>query len=64
MLIFLLLCINLGTVLTNFNEINRLRRQSPFSDGIQPSSNKYEPRRILPENAYRKAESYVVLFWK
>jgi hypothetical protein len=57
MLKLLLLCINLCTVTTSFNQTNRLRRQSPFGDGIQPSSHKYEPRRMLPTYAHRKAAS-------
>jgi hypothetical protein len=57
MLKFLLLCINLCTVSTNINQINRLRRQSPFADGIQPPLHKYEPRRTLPLHAHRISES-------
>jgi hypothetical protein len=57
MLKFLLLCINLCTVSTNLNSINRLRRQSPFFDGIQPPSNKYEPRLAISTDAHRKTEA-------
>ncbi|CAF3518149.1 unnamed protein product [Rotaria sp. Silwood1] len=57
MLKYLLLCISLRIVSINSNQINRLRRQSPFADGIQPSLHRYEPRRILSTNAHRKLES-------
>lgn len=46
--------------MTSLNNTNRLRRQSPFADGIQPTTNKYEPRRLLSTSAYRKLESYAL----
>ena len=62
MLIYLFLCLNLWIVSTNPESINRLRRQSPFADGIQPSIERFEPRRILSHLAHRKAESHVFPF--
>jgi hypothetical protein len=56
MLKFLLLCINLYTASTNLNQINRVRRQSPF-DGVEPSFSKYEPRETLSTNAHLKSEA-------
>ncbi|CAF3596141.1 unnamed protein product [Rotaria sordida] len=54
---YLLLYISLRIILTNSEQINRIRRQSPFADGIQPPSHLYEPRRILSTYAHRKLES-------
>ena len=62
MLKYLLLCVNLCTVSTSFSQGNRLRRNSPFVDGIQPPSHLYEPRRVLSTDAHRKAEAYLFLF--
>ncbi|CAF1169204.1 unnamed protein product [Adineta ricciae] len=36
---------------------NRVPRQSPFADGIQPPLHKHEPRRVIPTHAYFKSES-------
>ncbi|CAF1920706.1 unnamed protein product [Rotaria magnacalcarata] len=57
MLKFLLLCLNICVVSTNFSQNYRVRRQSPFADGVQPPSYLYESRRILATNAHRKTES-------
>jgi hypothetical protein len=57
MLKFLLLCINICTASTNLPQINRLRRQSPFLDGIQPPVHKHEARRVLSLDAHRKSEA-------
>lgn len=57
MLIGLLLYINLCTASMDFDDSHRLRRQSPFLDGIQQTSvNKNEQRRTLSTNAHRKLE--------
>ncbi|CAF0782034.1 unnamed protein product [Adineta steineri] len=57
-----LICINLCTVLTNSNQTDRLRRQSPFADGIQPPLHKHEPRWVLPTHAHRKSEpNYMIV---
>jgi hypothetical protein len=41
----------------DFDDSHRLRRQSPFLDGIQQTSvNKNEQRRTLSTNAHRKLE--------
>jgi len=57
MLTLLLLYINLCIASIDFDEIHRIRRQSPFLDGIQPPVHKDEPRRILSTSAHRKAEA-------
>lgn len=54
-----LLCLNISVVLANIEQSNRVRRQSPFADGIQPPSHLYEARRVLSTSAHRKVESYV-----
>ncbi len=56
MLIYFFLYINLCIASTDVNENNRLRRQSPFLDGIQPPVHTYEARRVLQTTAHRKAE--------
>jgi len=57
MLKFLLLCLNLYTVSTDLTQMTRLRRQSPFLDGIQPPVHKHEARRVLSSDGHRKSEA-------
>ncbi|UJR37646.1 hypothetical protein I4U23_030343 [Adineta vaga] len=48
-------------ILLSCNQINRVRRQSPFVGGIQPSLNRYEPRRSLSAFAHLKSESHYMI---
>ena len=61
MLQLFLICVNFCTVLTTFNDINPIRSQSSYPDGMQLSFHDNEPRWIVSPNAHRKTEACVIL---
>ena len=56
---FIVLLLYLPLMVANLSSDTRVRRQSPFGGGVQPPKHLYEPRRVLPTYAHRKAEPHV-----